>query len=273
MVVVTLTGDEIERFVDHGYVKVEQAFSADVGARCVAELWDVIDADPDDRSTWTQPVVRIGGMATPAFVEAANTPRLHDAFDQLVGEGRWVARGGLGAFPVRFPVAGDPGDDGWHLDGSFAGSRGESRVNLRSDGRALLMLFLFSDVGESDAPTRIRRGSHLDVPALLTAYGEQGREWMSLCTDVVPASEGRPVDLATGSVGDVYLCHPFLVHAAQPHRGRRPRILAQPPLDPLGRLDLDVEPPSPVVRAIRRGLADKPLSASVGRPADAARKE
>ena len=145
----TLTGDEIEQFVDHGYVKVAQAFSADAGARCVAELWDVIDADPNDRATWTEPVVRIGGMATPPFVEAATTPRLHEAFDQLVGEGRWVPRGGLGTFPVRFPVAADPGDCGWHLDGSFTGSKGEYRVNLRSDGRALLMLFLFSDVGKA----------------------------------------------------------------------------------------------------------------------------
>ena len=268
-----LTGAEIEQFVDHGYVKVRHAFSAEVGALCVAQLWDVIDADPDDRSTWTQPVVRIGGIATPPFVEAANTPRLHEAFDQLVGEGRWIPRGGLGTFPVRFPVAGDPGDDGWHLDGSFTGSKGEYRVNLRSDGRALLMLFLLSDVGEHDAPTRIRRGSHLDVPALLTDCGDEGRDWMSLCTDAVRVSAERPVDLATGTVGDVYLCHPFLLHAAQPHRGRLPRILAQPPLDPLGRLDLDHEPPSPVARAIRRGLADKPLSTSVGSHADAARKD
>ena len=79
---------------------------------------------------------------------------------------------------------------------------------------------------------------------------------MSLCSDAVRVSAGRPVDLATGRVGDVYLCHPFLVHAAQPHRGRLPRILAQPPLDPRGRLDLEHEPPAPVARAIRRGLAD-----------------
>lgn len=35
-----------------------------------------------------------------------------------------------------------------------------------------------------------------------------------------------------GEAGTVYLCHRFLVHAAQPHRGRRPRFLAQPPLLP-----------------------------------------
>lgn len=36
------------------------------------------------------------------------------------------------------------------------------------------MLFLFSDVGEDDAPTRIRVGSHLDVPAALAPAGDEG---------------------------------------------------------------------------------------------------
>lgn len=54
--------------------------------------------------------------------------------------------------------------------------RGEYRLSLRSRGRALLMLFLFSDVSPDDAPTRIRVGSHLDVPMLLEPGGEDGRE-------------------------------------------------------------------------------------------------
>ncbi len=33
-----------------------------------------------------------------------------------------------------------------------------------------------------------------------------------------------------GLAGDVYLCHPFLVHAAQSHLGTTPRFLAQLPL-------------------------------------------
>jgi hypothetical protein len=36
------------------------------------------------------------------------------------------------------------------------------------------------------------------------------------------------VDLATGQAGDVYLCHSFLVHAAQRHRATTPRFRAQP---------------------------------------------
>ena len=33
----------------------------------------------------------------------------------------------------------------------------------------------------------------------------------------------------TGRAGDVFLCHPFLLHRATwPHRGHRPRFLGQP---------------------------------------------
>jgi len=43
------------------------------------------------------------------------------------------------------------------------------------------------------------------------------------------ASAARPTALATGRAGDVFLCHPFLVHAASwPHIGGHPRIIAQP---------------------------------------------
>ncbi len=101
------------------------------------------------------------------------------------------------------------------------------------------MLFLFSKVGEEDAPTRIRVGSHLDVPKVLEKYGEDGPSGLALAPDLVAASDHRPLALAIGSPGDVFLCHPFLVHAAQPHRGVRPRFMAQPPLVPAAPYELE----------------------------------
>ncbi|OZM72183.1 phytanoyl-CoA dioxygenase [Amycolatopsis antarctica] len=250
----SLTAEQIEAFVADGFVKIEGAFPAEVGERCVDELWAATGCSREDPTTWSEPVVRLGGFATPPFQEAATTSVLHEAFDQLVGKNRWIPRVGLGTFPVRFPSDAEPGDDGWHVEASYASPDGESMLSLRSRERALLMLFLFSDVGPDDAPTRIRVGSHLDVPPLLEAQGDEGREWMSLCRDAVPASEHRPVTLATGTLGDVYLCHPFLVHAAQPHRGRTPRFMAQPPLYARESLDLREARPAPVARAVLDGL-------------------
>ena len=61
---------------------------------------------------------------------------------------------------------------------------------------------------------------------------------------------------ATGRAGDVYLCHPFIVHTATwPHRGTVPRLMAQPGVSVPDGFTLDGSDPSPVARAIVRGLA------------------
>jgi Phytanoyl-CoA dioxygenase (PhyH) len=137
---------------------------------------------------------------------------------------------------VRFPSAVDPGDAGWHIDVSFGTETPDFmawRANIHSKGRALLMLFLFSDVGDHDAPTRIRVGSHADIARQLAPAGEPGLTLRELAADGFATSAHRPVVTATGDAGTVYLCHPFLVHAAQSHQGERPRFLAQPPLLPV----------------------------------------
>ena len=130
------------------------------------------------------------------------------------------------------------------------------RVNVTSKGRALLMLFLFSDVGPADAPTRIRVGSHLEIVTVLARAGDEGLSLRELVASGVLETAGSRDSLATGDAGTVYLCHPFLVHAAQPHRGAHPRFMAQPPLlpaEPLALIRADGEY-SPVEQAIRRAL-------------------
>lgn len=249
-----LTDAAVENFVADGFVRLRGAVPRDTVAQCADELWAASKVARDDPASWTEPVVRLGAFATPPFRAAANTAPLRAAYDRLVGPGRWTAPAGLGTFPLRFPVDKEPGDDGWHLDASFAGDDGRYRVNLESRGRALLMLFLFSDVGPDDAPTRIRAGSHLDVPPLLAEAGAEGREWLDLCADAVPASEKRPETAAVGEAGDVYLCHPFLVHAAQRHRGTVPKLMAQPPLRQPRALDLTGADPTPVERGVLAGL-------------------
>ncbi len=200
--------------------------------------------------------MRIGEIPNPHFREAANTTRLHAAYDALVGPGRWLPRGSLGTFPIRFPSTDDPGDCGWHVDASF-GAEGETdllkwRVNVTSKGRALLMLFLFSDVGEEDAPTRLRVGSHMDVARALAPFGEEGLTLGELASSEFSESARRPEALATGPAGTVYLCHPFLVHGAQPLvRGTRPRFLGQPALLPKEPLDPWREGAAPVEQSIR----------------------
>lgn len=253
-----LTHQQIGQFIQLGYIKLENVFSEALAAEGRAILWQDCGCDPNDPSTWTKPVIRLGEYGQEPFRKAANMPVLHEAFDQLAGKGRWQPRFSLGTFPVRFPSETDPGDTGWHAEASFWGEDGSMRLNLHSKGRALLMLFLFSDVGINDAPTRILEGSHLDAPAILQSAGEPGLDFIQFAGKLPSETLARPTVYATGSAGTVFLCHPFLIHAAQPHRGKTPRFMAQPPLIPsdpinLSRQDRDY---SPVETAIRMGLPD-----------------
>ena len=80
-----------------------------------------------------------------------------------------------------------------------------------------------------DQLIRVRPGSHRDAARVLVPAGDEGMPFPQAARLAAQASAARPTALATGRAGDVFLCHPFLVHAASwPHTGRQPRIMAQP---------------------------------------------
>src|SRR5690606_24499847 len=108
-----------------------------------------------------------------------------------------------------------------------------------------------------DAPTRIRVGSHIDIARQLAPAGEAGLTLRELAADGFAGSAQRREELAVGAAGTVYLCHPFLVHAAQKHRGTTPRFMAQPPLMPRESLSLHRTNGaySPVEQAILNALS------------------
>src|ERR1700758_3964820 len=87
-----LSDAEKEQFVRDGFVKFENAFPSEIAAEACAILWRAVDCDPGDRTTWTRPVIRLGDFAQDPFRQAANTAALCNAFDELVGVGRWIPR-------------------------------------------------------------------------------------------------------------------------------------------------------------------------------------
>jgi Phytanoyl-CoA dioxygenase (PhyH) len=263
-----LTRAEIGVFLADGFVAVRGAVPPGVAAACRDVIWSELESQGvrrDDASTWTEPVVRIDCPEGGPFVAAGTATRLWTCYDQLIGPGRWWRREGVGGtIPVRFPSRADPGDAGWHIESSFRAGGGW-RVNIGSRERGLLALFLLSDIDADSAPTRIRPGSHLDVPAVLAAAGRAGRPGPEAAARAAAISAHRPTVLATGQAGDVFLCHPFLVHAASwPHRGRSPRMIAQPGVALFGEYALSPQPgvpPPPVEQAILDGLAPAGIGA------------
>jgi hypothetical protein len=247
-----LTGEDIERFVREGAVPLRGAVPRALADECRGLLWTATGYAEDDPGTWAEPVVRIDGRYDAPFRAAANTEPLRAAFDQLAGAGRWVPLGGLGTFPIRFPSDRSPGDDGWHIEATGAGPDGRPVVDPASRERVLLLLFLLSDVGPEDAPTKVRLGSQGPAARRLS----QGpADFFDVAADLATATEHLPEALVTGEAGDVWLCHPFVVHSAQPHHGTRPRFMAQPPLPGTGPIDPSRPDRSPVEEAVARPIA------------------
>ena len=255
-----LTPAEVDAFEQDGFVPLRGAIPADVVAACQTEIEAELRAqgvERDDPTTWSRPVVRFLCPWTPAFETAGTQATLHEAYDQLVGPGRWLpVRGVGGTIPVRFPHPDDPGDAGWHIDGSYLGPDGTWWVNVGSKERGLLGLLLFDDISPDDAPTELLIGSHLDVPPVVLPFGEDGASFATIASGLPAHTFDRPSTFATGQAGDVYVCHPFLVHRATwPHRGSRPRAVAQPGVAIHEPFPLDGVDPGPVERAILAGLS------------------
>jgi hypothetical protein len=249
---------DVDTFVRDGFVAVRGAFDEATAAACMQLIWAVlarVGISAEDRSTWSPPLVRIGCPDGEPFARAAASPALSAAYDELIGASRWTRPAGVGGtVPVRFPSEDYPGEAGYHIEGNWWGGE-EYWTNVRSKGRGLLALFLFSDVDPDDAPTRLIMGSHLFVPAVLGPAGEAGLPGGDVPARLQPSVLCRRAADATGRAGDVYLCHPFIVHTATwPHRGTEPRMMAQPAIAVPDGFAIDGSDASPVARAITDGL-------------------
>lgn len=265
--IMSLSGEDTEQFIEDfcekGFVVVRGAVAAETVRACRRVIEVELRArsvDPDDPATWTEPVVRLPCPVGPEFAAAGTSPALWKTYDALLGAGRWVQRQGVGGtIPIRFPSSKDPGDAGWHIDGSYDVGD-EYWVNIYSRYRGLLALFLFTDVTDDDAPTELLVGSHLDVPRVLVPHGEAGVYFAEVTRRLPASTYERPRARATGKAGDVFICHPFIVHRATwPHRGITPRIIAQPEIAHHQPFTLNDESTACAVeQAILRGLQQQP---------------
>ena len=261
----TLSSDQITRFIEDGFVRIDNAFTTQTAAACRDAIDRAASVRWNEPATWRSPVIRLPLLTEPCFRDAANTATLHAAWDQLLCPDRWIMPQGLGSFVLRFPVAGPVEDDGWHIDVSFAGPESDPndflswRANVSSRGRGLLMLFLFTDVSDADGPTRIRIGSHRIIARRLQPFGDAGLSLRDMAANDFSETKDCNVALASGAAGTVYLCHPFVVHAAQRNSGAQARYLAQPPLLTKSPLMLERADSAynPVERAIRLALNER----------------
>jgi len=248
-----LTDQDIQQFVQNGYVKIRGAFS-----RCVADEWAAncfrrLGYDVDDKSTWLEPRVHMGGDIYVEVKEFA--PTVYDAICDLVGGAdqveqpvRWsdhfIVNTGLGADDVWQPAS--PAVGGWHKDGDFF------RHFLDSPEQGLLVFVNWTDVVHQGGPTYIATDSVPVIAKFLADHPEGvlpgGFDFKALI------GQCREFEEATAEAGDVYLLHPFLLHAASQNPLRKIRIITNPPVHLTAPMKFDGLSPTPVEQGVLHGL-------------------
>jgi hypothetical protein len=251
----SLTDEQVERFLADGFVVIKNAFSQEQAQALCRTVWTRLGYDPEDRATWAEHRIHMPSLSHVDVAEFA--PTAWDAICDLCGgedritTGRWgdgfIVNLGADDHAEKW-VPPSPTAGGWHKDGDFF------RHFLDSPEQGLLTIVLWSDVVPTGGATFVAADSVPVVARYLAGHPE----------GVAPGDFG-PANLiaqcsrffeATGEAGDVYLMHPFLLHASSLNALRRPRLITNPPIhlkEPMrfSRPDGDY---SLVERAILRGL-------------------
>jgi hypothetical protein len=249
--------DEQERhFLDKGYVVIHDCFSRQAAEEYTRTVWTRLGYAAADPSTWAEPSVHMPAHREIDVKEFA--PRAWDAVCDLVGgEDRIALPYTWGdGFIVNLRQGADgpwspasPRSAGWHKDGDFF------RHFLDSPEQGLLTLVLWSDVEHQGGATFVAAGSVGPVARFLAARPEGVLPKEFPTADLV--GQCTEFTEATGRVGDVFLLHPYMLHAKSQNVLRRPRLITNPPVHLAEPMRFDRPDPadlSLVERAVLRGL-------------------
>jgi hypothetical protein len=224
-----LTDKDVDHFIRKGYVKIEGAFSAEVAAEWSDDCFARLGYDPDDKSTWVEQRIHLGSNKEVLVSEFA--PRVYDAVCDLVGGEEQLGQPckWSDGFIVNLGIRADepwqpagPNTPGWHKDGDFF------RHFLDSPEQGLLVFVNWTDVVHHGGPTYIATDSVPIVAKFLADHPEgvlpNGFDFPGL------VGQCKEFEEATAKAGDVFLLHPFLLHAASQNPLRLIRIITNPPV-------------------------------------------
>jgi hypothetical protein len=251
-----LSDEQASHFLDKGYIVVRECFSPEAATEYTETIWTRLGYDRDDRSTWMEPAIHMPGHRHVDIKEFA--PKAWSAVCDLLGDEERIAQpyNWSDGFIVNLWQGADrpwspasPQSPGWHKDGDFF------RHFLDSPEQGLLTLVLWSDVRHQGGATFVAADSVGPVARFLAEHPEGVLphgfpipELIGQCTDFVEA---------TGRVGDVFLLHPYILHAKAQNTLRLPRFITNPPVTLAEPMRFDRPDPgeySLVERAVLRAL-------------------
>jgi len=252
-----LTDEEVNHFVENGYVVVKDCFDLASAREWIDRAWLRFGYDRDNPAEWIEKRIHLSSLATVDAREFA--PKAWAAAVQLVGgEDRlqlpwqwsdgFIANLGVGDDRPWQPPSAEV--SGWHKDGDFF------RHFLDSPEQGLLTIVLWTDMLHRGGGTFIAPDSVPVVAGYLIEHPEG-----VLSTDFDFAALARRcttfIEL-TGDAGDVVLMHPYMLHATSQNVIKHGRLITNPPITLREPMQFDRADPSefsPVERAVLHGLA------------------
>lgn len=247
-----LTPEQIDHFIGYGFLKLENCLDRTFCAEQVKRGWERSGYDPADPTTWATDRLHLSSKV--AWKVADIAPTAYAAIGELCGgherihEPQWSD-----AFIINFRIAADqpwqdpsPTSGGWHKDGDFF------HHFLDSPEQGLLTIVIWQDVAERGGATFIASDSIKQVAEYLAQHPE-GEDPNGFPTTRF-VNHCQDFRQAAGRAGDVYLMHPFMLHASSPNLSGIARFITNPSVH--FREPLQFGPPrSPVEKAICRALA------------------
>jgi len=261
---------EVEHFLQHGHVVLPGCFSREAAQELIDDAYSQLGYDSQDASTWQKPMAFLYPSRPMPIREFS--PKLWGAICQLIGGEDRAAepQGSMGQFVINFRrgqgepwQAPSPQLQGWHKDGRFF------RHFLDSNEQGLLAVPLLSDVAHKGGATALATDSVPVVSRFLLGHPEgvpyQGFDFQDMVTQCHQFSE------FTGSVGDVALIHPFMLHSSTHNHSGKPRFITNINIklrEPMQFNRADAREYSPVEQCILRGLGVEHLDFHITSPRD-----
>jgi hypothetical protein len=238
-----LTEEQVQSFLDKGYLIVKDCLDLSIANRWIDEAYQRLGYDKHDPSTWHKDIIWMDHKNQMPVRELA--PKAWAAILDVVGGEERLETQVMGiqsghfttinsfiwsdAFIVNFhrgadkpwqPPSAQAG--GWHKDGSYF------RHFLDSREQSLLTIVLWSDMLHRGGGTFVAPDSVRVVARYLAQHPEgvdpsdfNFQEMIGQCTQF---------EELTGKAGDFVILHPFMLHASSQNVIGKPRFMSNPPV-------------------------------------------
>ena len=252
----TLTSEQVQHFLDYGFIHLTDCFDTDFAKTSTAEAFGRLGYREDDPTTWEREIVHLPSENHVLVKDFA--PKVYGAFCDLLGGEERVkqpVRWGDG-YIINFRLGADrdwvspsPEAGGWHKDGDFFWHF------LDSPEQGLLVIVIWRDIEPQGGGTFLACDSIKPIAEYLNSNREglhpfEGGfgKFIDQCSDF------REL---TGKAGDVVIMHPYMLHASSQNHSGNVRFITNPPValnEPMNFNRENVDDFSPVEQVVLNAL-------------------